>query len=124
MKNSNGFTLLEMLTVIAIMGILASIAMPSFQKSIIRAKEATLQRDLFILRDVFDQYYSDHGRYPESLEVLVDEKYIRSIPEDPFTASISTWILISPEGEDPTGIYDIHSGSYRVGLNGIPYNEW
>ena len=115
---------MEMLTVIGIMGILASIAMPSFQKSIVRAREASLQRTLFILRDVIDQYYGDHGRYPDSLETLADEKYIRDVPQDPFTGSRSTWILIPPEGDDSTGVYDVHSGSDRVGFNGIPYNEW
>ncbi len=124
MKNSKGFTLMEMLTVIAIMGILASIATPSFHKSRIRAREASLQRTLFILRDVIDQHYADHGHYPDSLEALSDAKYIRAVPIDPFTQSTGTWILIPPEGEEIIGIFDIHSGSDRVSLSGVPYNEW
>ncbi len=122
--NNKGFTLIEMLTVIAIIGILASIATPSFQRSIVRAREASLRNSLFILRDVIDQYYADHGEYPETLEVLTEKKYIRSVPNDPFTGLDDTWIEIPPEGEDLTGIYDIHSGSNKISLYGIPYNEW
>ena len=124
MNNNKGFTIIEMMTVIAIIGILATIAAPSFQKSVIRAKEASLRNSLFVLRDVLDQYYADHGDYPETLEVLTQKKYIRKVPEDPFTRSEETWILIPPEGEGLSGVYDIHSGSNKISLYGTPYNEW
>lgn len=113
-----------MLTVIAVIGILAAIISPSFQRSAIRAKEASLRNSLFVLRDVIDQYYTDQGRYPDLLEDLIDKKYIRNIPVDPFTRSSETWILIPPEGDEVTGIYDIHSGSDKISLYGTPYNEW
>lgn len=124
MKNNKGFTIIEMLTVIAIISILATIAAPSFQKSVIRAKEASLRNSLFVLRDVLDQYYADHGDYPDTLEVLTQKNYIRAVPKDPFTRSNDTWILIAPEGEGLSGIYDIHSGSDKISLYGMPYNEW
>ena len=124
MNNNKGFTIIEMMTVIAIIGILTTIAAPSFQRSVIRAKEASLRNSLFVLRDVLDQYYADHGDYPESLEVLTQTKYIRSVPKDPFTRSEETWILIPPEGESLSGVYDIHSGSNKISLYGTPYNEW
>ena len=124
MNNNKGFTIIELLIVIAIIGILASIAAPSFQRSVIRAREASLRNSLFILRDVLDQYYADHGDYPETLEALTEKKYIRAVPMDPFTGSHETWILIPPEGEGLTGVYDVHSGSDRISLYGIPYNEW
>jgi general secretion pathway protein G len=123
-SNAKGFTLIEMLTVIAIIGILASIAVPSFQRSIVRAREASLRNTLFVMRDVIDQYYADHGHYPPSLEAVTQKKYIRTIPMDPITGSADTWILIPAEEEGLTGIYDIHSGSYKISLNGVPYNEW
>jgi general secretion pathway protein G len=82
-KDNKGYTLIEMMTVIAIISILATIAVPSFQKSIVRAKEASLRNSLFILRDVIDQYYADQGNYPESLDVLMEKRYIRAIPQDP-----------------------------------------
>jgi general secretion pathway protein G len=124
MKDNKGYTLIEMMTVIAIISILATIAVPSFQKSIVRAKEASLRNSLFILRDVIDQYYADQGNYPESLETLVEKKYIRAIPQDPFTGSNDTWILIPAQGEGLSGIYDVHSGSDKISLYGTPYNEW
>lgn len=124
-ENQKGFTLIEMMIVISLISILATIAMPNFQKSVIRAKETSLRRSLFVLRDVIDQYYADHGKYPDSLAALAQEKYIRDVPKDPFTFSESTWILIPPEGEDVEGgIYDVHSGSNLVSLEGDPYNEW
>ena len=81
MRNNKGFTLIEMLTVIAIMGILASIATPSFMRSILRSKEASLENTLFVLRDVIDQYYADHGNYPDTLQTLKEKKYVREIPK-------------------------------------------
>jgi len=123
-RGNKGFTLIEMLTVMAIMAILASIATPSFMRSILRSREASLENTLFVVRDVIDQYYADHGNYPDSLETLKEKKYVREIPKDPITASSDTWILIPSEDEGATGIYDIHSGSKKISLAGTPYNEW
>ena len=122
--NRQGYTLIEMMIVVSIISILATMALPNFQKSLIRAKETNLRRTLFILRDTIDQYYADHGRYPDSLQDLEAEKYIRQIPMDPFTGNASTWITIPPEGFAEGNVYDVHSGSNKVGLNGTPYNEW
>lgn len=120
-----GFTLIEMLIVISLIGILATISAPNFQRYVIRAKETSLRRTLFVLRDVIDQYYGDHGQYPDSLDQLAEERYIRAVPKDPFTNSETTWIIIPPEGgSEAGGVYDVHSGSYLVGLQGVPYNEW
>ncbi|MFI5304214.1 MAG: type IV pilin protein [Nitrospiria bacterium] len=122
LKNE-GFTLIELMIVITIIGILLSVAAPSYKSATITANEAVLKKDLFTLRDVLDQYYSDHGKYPSSLGALVDAGYIRSVPKDPFTLSVETWVEIHADGEDG-GIYDLHSGSDLVGLDGTPYNVW
>ena len=124
-KNQSGFTLLELMIVIVILGILVTLAQPSFKTATIKAREAVLKEDLFILRDVTDQYYIDNGTYHASLRDLTGKGYLRSIPVDPFTRSADTWVeVLSKDEGETSGINDVHSGSDLVGLNGIPYNEW
>ncbi len=122
-KKKEGYTLIELMIVLTIIGILVSMAQPNFQKAVIRARETSLRRTLFVLRDVIDQYYADHGKYPDSLDSLVEEHYIRAVPKDPFTRSNKTWVIVPPEDEKGQ-VYDVHSGSNLVGLDGVPYNEW
>lgn len=123
LRGVKGFTIIEIMIVLAIIGILLTIAQPSFQQYTIRAKEAVLKENLFTLRDVIDQHYGDKGRYPDALDDLVTNGYIRKIPEDPFTKSSEAWVTVPPDtGEG--GIYDVHSGSDLIALDGTPYNEW
>lgn len=129
--HSKGFTLIELMVVIMIMGILIAIAQPSLKRSIIRADEAVLKEDLFQMRDAIDQYYADNGKYPPSLEDLVNAQdptrsYLREIPKDPFTGA-ADWITVAPvaaEGEESGGVFDVHSASDLVALDGTPYNTW
>jgi general secretion pathway protein G len=122
LQRPDGFTLIELLIVVSIVGILATMAVPSYQASVVKAKEAALRQDLFTLRDVLDQHRADQGKYPPSLEALVSIGYLRTIPKDPFTNSEATW----QEMTDPTegGVVDVFSGSEFVGTNGTPYNRW
>lgn len=121
-KDRRGFTLVEILIVMTIIAIIASLAVPSVFKQVKRSKEAALLENLFTLRDVIDQYYADRGQYPPSLRALVQERYIRSVPKDPITNSQDTWLVVPPA--DGMGIYDVHSGSDGTGSDGKPYREW
>jgi general secretion pathway protein G len=128
-RNSPGFTLFELLAVMLIMSILAAIAVPSYKRSQIKAQEAVLAEDLYQMRRAIDAFYADQGRYPDSLQELVDNKYLRAIPQDPLTRQSSTWECLPPEpavtGEMAEGgCFDVRSGSDLVGLNDTPYREW
>lgn len=131
-RASRGFTLAEMLIVAALLGILASIALPNYRHAQRKAQESVLREDLWILRDLIDQHKADRGQYPEDLQALVNRGYIRRIPVDPITGSSETWQEIreplgeeTPEEEDvETGITDVRSGAEGVGLDGTPYSEW
>ena len=122
LRGAKGFTLIELLIVVTIIGILATMAAPSYQASVIKAREAALRQDLFTMRDVLDQHRADQGKYPSSLQALVSAGYLRAIPKDPFTNSNTTWqeMVDATEG----GIFDVFSGSDFVGTNGTPYNRW
>lgn len=137
-SGTRGFTLLELIIVVAMIGILATIAIPALRNSPRRAQEAVLKTNLRTLRDVINQHYGDKGHYPPSLQALVDEGYLRTIPVDPITKSSDTWQVEYetfddeeqpaetdlPEDNQP-GIIDVYSGSDLVSLDGQShYNEW
>ncbi len=122
-----GFTLIEVMVVVAIVGILATLAQPMFKTAALKSREAALKEDLFNLRNVIDQYYADNGKYPDSLQDLVTKEYMRAIPVDPMTGDNSwdeEYYAGGDSGDDAGGIYDVHSKSGGVGLNGVAYSEW
>lgn len=121
-RGAHGFTLLELMIVVSIIGILATLAVPSYQSSVVKAKEAALRQDLSTFRDVLDQHKADQGKYPPSLSALVSAGYLRGIPKDPFTGAMTTWQEITDPVEG--GVVDIFSGAEYVGTNGTPYNRW
>lgn len=125
LNNRRGFTLIEIMVVVAIIVTILSIAVPFYTTAMVRAKESVLQSNLFTMRSVIDQYTYDKEAPPQSLDELVSEGYLREIPLDPFTESRDTWQMINdsgPTGE--SGLYDVRSGSDRAALNGTLYSEW
>jgi len=128
-RNQSGWTLIELLIVIALITVLASLAMVQYRNSVQASKEAVLKTDLFRMRDAIDQYYADKGKYPASLDTLVSEGYLRKIPEDPMTGSADTWQTVpaEPDPANPSaepGIFDVKSGAEGTSLDGTAYADW
>jgi general secretion pathway protein G len=126
---TNGFTLIELMIVMAIIVILAGIGTAMYSTSVTRSKEAVLKEDLFRLRDAIDQYYADKGKYPASLDALVSDKYLRAVPVDPITGSADTWqtVMAEPDPANPTvdvGIFDVKSGAEQTAIDGSRYADW
>jgi general secretion pathway protein G len=123
-RPASGFTLVELLVVMAIIALLLALAAPRYFKSVTRAEEAVLRENLTLVRDALDKYYADTGKYPPDLEELVKKRYLRKIPDDPITGSSATWILVPPDNPEKGGIYDVRSGAPGNSLSGTPYLEW
>ena len=121
-RDARGFTLIELMIVVSIIGILATLAVPSYESSLIKARETVLRQDLFTLRELLDHHRADQGKYPPALDSLIAAGYLRALPKDPFTNSSSSWQEISEPTEG--GVFDVYSGSDLVGTNGTEYNKW
>jgi len=126
---SRGFTLLELLVVIGIIGIVSTIAVGQYQRSILKAREAVLKEDLYIMRQAINHYFADKQEWPPDLQALVEESYIHAIPVDPMTHSSDTWITETASSDDrdiatSPGIADVRSGAGGYGMDGTSYGEW
>jgi general secretion pathway protein G len=119
-----GFTLLELLVVMAIIATLLTIAVPRYLRSLQRSREAVLRQDLVSLRESIDRFYGDTGKYPPTLAALVEKRYLRSIPVDPIARAADRWIVVNADDPEDTGIKDVKSGADGVAENGVPYGEW
>lgn len=118
-----GFTLIELLVVMAIVALLASIAVPRYFHSIERAKETVLTENLRTVRESIDKFYGDNGRYPESLDELIEKRYLRNLPVDPITESASTWVIVRPAGDAKGNVYDLKSGAPGMNHEGKSFAD-
>jgi general secretion pathway protein G len=130
-SSGRGFTLIEIIIVLALIGILVGLALPRYQHSRRRAQEAVLREDLYVMRKLINEYYTDKGKYPAALRTLVEENYLRTLPIDPMTGSADTWqeIRDQPSYEEMVpgvefGIVDVRSGSQAKALDGTTYDTW
>jgi general secretion pathway protein G len=128
-RAAGGFTMVELMVVIALIVVLTTMGLTQYQHSVVYARESVLKEDLFRLRDAIDQYFADKGQYPTTLDALVSDGYVRKIPDDPFTKNNSSWQTVpaEPDPNNPTaeaGVYDVKSGSEATALDGTKYADW
>ena len=123
-RGADGFTLVELLVVLAVIATLLALALPRYFSSLEKSRETVLQQNLAVLRDSIDKYQADKGRYPATLEELVSARYLRSIPLDPITDSNATWISVPPPQPDLGGVFDVKSGAEGTARDGTEYRKW
>ena len=124
MRSRRGFTLIELLVVMTVIALLLTIAVPRYFGSLERAKEAVLKEYLYQLRDAIGKYYGDKGKYPDSIDTLASEQYLRTLPVDPVTDSATTWVVVPPDDPKTGGVYDVKSGAQGRASDGSAYAEW
>ena len=120
----NGFTLIELLVVMSIIAVLLTIAVPRYFHSVEKSKESVLRQNLTMTRQTIDKYFSDNGKYPDTLEDLVTKRYLRTLPYDPITESFTSWLIIAPVSADKGSVFDIKSGAPGQALDGTAYKDW
>ena len=123
-RSVRGFTLIEILVSLAILGMILSVAVPRYFSNVDRAKEDVLHEDLFMLRDAIDKYYSDKNHYPNTLDDLVTDKYLRAVPVDPLTQSPHSWVIVNPADTSQGVVSDVHSGAPNQARDGTWYKDW
>jgi general secretion pathway protein G len=123
MKRQRGFTIIELLVVMAAMGLLLAVAAPRYAEHVDRSREVVLRHNLVNLREIVDKFYADRARYPKDLHELVTERYLRQIPVDPVTDRTDSWVLVPPPGEQG-GVFDVRSGATGTARDGTVYASW
>lgn len=119
-----GFTLIELLVVMAIIALLLTLAVPRYFSHLASSRDTILRQDLAVMRDAIDKYHGDRGRYPESLDELVDARYLRALPVDPITERADTWQIVAPSDDDAGAVYDVRSGAPGMAADGSAYAAW
>lgn len=121
---TRGFTLVELMVVMAIIALLLSLALPRYFNHLENSRETILRQDLAVMRDAIDKFHGDRGRYPESLDELVSARYLRALPVDPLTERADSWQIVAPEGDAGGAVYDIKSGAPGASRDGSAYADW
>ena len=119
-----GFTLIELLVVLAVVATLLTLALPRYFGSLDKSKEAVLKENLYQMRDAIGKYYADKGKYPDTLEALATDKYLRKVPLDPLTESAATWIVVAPSDPQKGAVFDVKSGASGKAMDGTEYSAW
>ena len=123
-KRLPGFTLIELIIVMAIIATLLTIAVPRYYASLDRSKEAVLKENLYQMRDAIGKYYADKGKYPATLDALASDKYLRKVPVDPITESAESWVVVPPQDPEKGGVFDVKSGAQGKALDGTEFSTW
>lgn len=123
-RHDRGFTVIELLVVLAALALLLSVAAPRYVQHLDTAREVTLKEDLHQLRDAIDKFYSDQGRYPLTLQELVTKRYLRALPEDPLTQRVDSWLVTPPPSPLPGAVYEVRSGAQGLARDGSRYETW
>ena len=123
-RRHSGFTLIELMVVMVIVAMLLALAAPRYFGSLQKSKETALRQTLSVTRDALDKFYSDKGKYPDSLDALVSTRYLRSLPIDPLLESASNWLLVAPDDPAKGALSDIHSSAEGLGRDGTVIREW
>jgi len=123
-SRTRGFTLLELLVVMAIIATLLTIAVPRYFRALEHSRETVLREDLVALRDSIDKFHGDTGKYPQTLATLVEKSYLRAIPVDPIAKAADRWVVVNADEPEDTGVKDVHSGAEGNGRDGTPYATW
>ena len=123
-KRAGGFTLIELIIVMAIIATLLTIAVPRYYASLDRSKEAVLKENLYQMRDSIGKYYADKGKYPATLDALASDKYLRKVPVDPITESAESWVVVPPQDPEKGGVFDVKSGAQGKALDGTEFSTW
>lgn len=123
-NKDTGFTLIELLVVMAIIALLVSLAAPRYFHSVENSRETILRENLSLTRQALDKYYGDNGKYPDTLDMLVSKKYLRSLPVDPITGVNTSWIVVPPERSEKGGVYDVKSGAPGNARDGTEFKDW
>lgn len=121
---TRGFTLVELMVVMAIIALLLAIALPRYFGHLERSRETLLKQDLTVMRDAIDKFHGDRGRYPETLDELVSSRYLRALPVDPITDRADSWQILAPPGDEAGAVYDIKSGAPGAARDGSAYADW